>query len=36
MDCINSDDGGSVFAVGCENGMIYMRIDLEESPSYHD
>jgi hypothetical protein len=27
MDCVNFEDGGTVFAVGCNNGHIYMRID---------
>lgn len=30
MDCINFEDGGTVFAIGCEGGKIYMRIDWEE------
>jgi len=36
MDCTNFDDGGSVFAVGCENGMIYLRIDWEEFPKNYE
>ncbi|EGR29518.1 PH domain protein [Ichthyophthirius multifiliis] len=36
MDCVNFEDGGTVFAVGCNNGHIYMRIDWEESPRSYD
>lgn len=25
MDCINFEDGGTVFAVGCANGKIFLR-----------
>jgi len=25
MDCINFEDGGTVFAVGCSNGKIFLR-----------
>ncbi|KAL4455920.1 hypothetical protein ABPG73_008674 [Tetrahymena malaccensis] len=36
MDCVNFEDGGTVFAIGCDNGQIYMRIDWEESPKSYD
>ena len=32
MDCVNFEDGGTVFAIGSEEGILYMRIDWEESP----
>lgn len=28
MDCINFEDGGTVFAVGCSNGKIFLRFYL--------
>ena len=34
MDCINFEDGGTVFALGTIGGKIYLRIDWEESPRY--
>jgi len=36
MDCVNFDDGGTVFAIGCENGQLFLRIDWEESPRQYD
>jgi microtubule-associated protein-like 5 len=36
MDCVNFEDGGTAFAVGCENGRIFIRIDWEESPRSFD
>ena len=36
LDCVNFEDGGTVFAVGCTNGKIFMRIDWEESPRTYD
>ena len=36
MDCINFEDGGTVFAVGCANGKIFLRIDWEEYPKCHE
>ena len=32
MDCVNFEDGGTVFAIGCSNGKLFLRIDWEESP----
>ena len=32
MDCVNFEDGGTVFVIGTEGGILYMRIDWEESP----
>ena len=32
MDCVNFEDGGTVFVIGSEGGTLYLRIDWEESP----
>jgi hypothetical protein len=32
MDCVNTDDGGTFFIIGCENGKLFLRVDWEESP----
>jgi len=31
MDCVNFEDGGTAFVIGCENGKLFTRIDWEES-----
>ena len=36
MDCINFEDGGTVFALGTISGKVYLRIDWEESPRWYD
>lgn len=36
MDCVNFEDGGTVFAIGSENGQLFLRIDWEESPRSYD
>lgn len=28
MDSINFEDGGTVWAVGCSNGKIFLRFDF--------
>jgi hypothetical protein len=29
LDCVSFEDGGTVFAVGCRSGKIFLRIDWE-------
>jgi hypothetical protein len=35
IDCLNLEEGGTVFAIGCKNGKIFLRIDWEEYPKYY-
>jgi hypothetical protein len=30
MDCVNFEDGGTVFIIGCKSGKLLTRIDWEE------
>ncbi len=32
MDCVNFEDGGTVFIIGCQGGKLLTRIDWEEQP----
>ena len=36
IDCLFLQDGGTVFAIGCEDGKIYFRIDWEEFPKFFE
>lgn len=36
LDCVSFEDGGTVFAIGCENGKIFLRIDWEEFPKNYE
>lgn len=36
IDCLCQSDGGAIFAIGCIDGKIFLRIDWEEYPKYYE
>lgn len=36
IDCLSQEDGGTVFAIGCLDGKIFLRIDWEEYPKFYE
>ncbi len=36
IDCLCDGDGGTIFAIGCQNGKIFLRIDWEEYPKFFE
>ena len=36
IDCLCDGSGGTIFAIGCQNGKIFLRIDWEEYPRFFE